>query len=161
MIMSGYGESAAEIRQKRKLTRREEHLLLAGLMLYWGEGTKSGRAKNWTVELSNSDPRMIRLFLHCLRIIFRINEERLRAYVFCYPDQDVEAIKKFWSRETGIPLSQFPKPYICEKSTRKTRETKCGTLHLRYSDKRLFLLIEKLTKEYAEVWVGGGAVNRT
>lgn len=47
MIMSGYGESAAEIRPKRKLTRREEHLLLAGLMLYWGEKLTKEYAEVW------------------------------------------------------------------------------------------------------------------
>lgn len=134
---------------KKKRTVGEEKLLVAGLMLYWGEGTKSGRLKNWTVEFSNSNPEMVKVFLRFLRKIFAIDETRLRMYIFCYPDQNISQLKRFWSEKTNIALLQFPKPYVYQGPTRKIRETKYGTAHLRYSDKRLLLLIEELIGKFA------------
>ncbi|MDP2641156.1 MAG: hypothetical protein Q8P39_01250 [Candidatus Yanofskybacteria bacterium] len=151
--------SAPSFSLKAERTEEEEKLFVAGLMLYWGEGTKQGRKNNWTVEFSNSNPLMVQVFLKFLRQLFVVDEKRLRAYIFCYADQNLPELKDFWSAQTRIPLSQFPKPYIHEKTTRKTRETKYGTMHLRYSDKRLLILIEQLIEKYAQSWVGTQVAN--
>ena len=47
----------------RILPLNERELLIAGLMLYWGEG---GKTANGTVTLTNTNPKMIKLFLYWL-----------------------------------------------------------------------------------------------
>ena len=117
--------------------------MLIGAALYWAEGSKSLNGFS-SVDFCNSDSRMIRLFLEFLRKICGVDEERLRVHLYCYADQDIAEIKKYWANLTKIPLSQFVKPYIRKDfSIEKKREMKYGLAHIRYSDKKLLLQINK------------------
>lgn len=140
-------ETPLSFRVKEKLSAEEKELKIAGIMLYWGEGTKGGH----NVEFSNSDPKMIQMFLRLLREIFMVDESRLRVYLYCYADQDIKGLKNYWSTVTRIPVSQFTKPYIRKDFQKKTgREMKYGLVHIRYSDTRLLRLIESWIKEYSK-----------
>ncbi len=92
------------------LTQRE--LFIAGLYLYWGEGTKSSRG---TVAIANTDPAVIRAFLHWLGAV-GIPRESLRARLHLYKDMDQKMETDFWSKETGLPQASFRKPYIKEST---------------------------------------------
>ena len=135
---------------KKKLSKKEEVLKIAGIMLYWAEGGKSNaKIRIWTVDLANCDPLMIELFLKFLRKICGVDEKRLRVLLYCYADQDVEDLKNFWHKVTKISLKQFIKPYIKKDfSSEKGRKMKHGLVHIRYSDKKLLLQIENWIKEY-------------
>ena len=140
---------------KTDLNLREEHLKIAGIMLYWAEGSHKepdkSKRPNWTVEFSNSDPVMIRFFLRFLRETCGVEEKRLRIHIYCYADQNLKSLQRFWIRTTRVPFSQFTKPYIREDTKKKYgRETKYGTIHIRYSDKRLLQQIRQWIKEYTE-----------
>lgn len=125
---------------KKKLTVSEKSLKMAGVMLYWAEGFK---ATEWSVDLANSDPRMITVFLKFLRTICGVEESRLRVQLYCYTNQDVSFLKKYWSGLTGIPISQFIKPYIRKDfKVAKTGKMKYGLVHIRYSDKKLLQQIK-------------------
>ncbi|MFZ2202665.1 MAG: hypothetical protein WAV56_04735, partial [Microgenomates group bacterium] len=78
-------KSPLSFKQKIELTHREESLKLAGLMLYWAEGSKRGR---FVVDLANSDEKMVFLFLKFLRTVYGIREDKLRVFLYCYFDQD-------------------------------------------------------------------------
>lgn len=133
---------------KRNLSDRERHLKVAGLMLYWAEGTSRGRH---TVDLANSNPEMIQLFVHFLRQVYKIDERRLRVYLYCYSNQDINKLISYWSRLTRIPKLQFTKPFIrTDYSMKWGREMKHGLIHIRYSDKRLLELIRRDIKKYVE-----------
>jgi|SRR3989344_126779 len=93
-----------------KLSNRE--ILIAGLFLYWGEGSKSER---YTCGFSNTDPSMVRFFLKWLRL-FNIENEKLHITLQLYSDMDVNKEIKFWSHELDLPTSCFRRPYI-KKST--------------------------------------------
>jgi len=84
-------------------------LFVAGLMLYWGEG--DSKPKNET-RLSNTDPRMIKLFYKFLQEICKIPKKEIRACLLLYPDLCEEKCKNFWHKTTGIPLSQFNKSSV-------------------------------------------------
>jgi hypothetical protein len=85
----------------------EPSFLVAGTALYAGEGAKTGSC----VVFSNSDPAMIEFFCHWLRYVFVIDESRLRMTVYLHQGLDIDAAERFWSSVTGIPRSQFMKPY--------------------------------------------------
>ena len=139
---------------KKKLSFFEKELKIAGIMLYWAEGSKSLNGFS-SVDFCNSDSRMIRLFLEFLRKICGVDEERLRVHLYCYADQDIAEIKKYWANLTKIPLSQFVKPYIRKDfSIEKKREMKYGLAHIRYSDKKLLLQINKWIEEMVNNRVG-------
>jgi len=139
---------------KKNLTREEEKLKVAGIMLYWAEGAKlpsryKGQSRGGTVDLANSDPRMIKLFLKFLRKICGVDEKRLRVHLYCYANQNVNSLKKYWHRVTGISLKQFIKPYIREDFLpEKSGKMKYGLVHIEYSDKKLFYQIQNWIEEY-------------
>ena len=86
-----------------KLTDRE--LLIAGLALYWGEGYKKGRR----LQFCNSDPKMIQFLLLWLQKCFEISGEDIRCRVgvnAIHIERD-SIIKEYWSRVTGVPITQF------------------------------------------------------
>ena len=55
----------------------------------------------------NSDPNIIRLFLKLLRKCYDIKEDKFRCTLQARADQNIPVLETFWSKTTGIPLSQF------------------------------------------------------
>lgn len=134
---------------KTKLSAKDLELKVAGTMLYWAEGYQSDIAVG--VDFANSKPEMIVLFLKFLRNICGIDEKRLRAYLYCYANQDITELIIFWSKLLRIPKEKFTKPYV-RKDFReeKAGKMKYGLLHIRYSDKKLLNTIRLWIKEYTE-----------
>lgn len=93
-------------------SRRE--LFLAGLFLYWGEGSKSHLAE---VSVSNNDPSIIRFFINWLGKSLLVPKERLKIQLHLYNDMDIDKELDFWSRMLNIPLNQFNRPYIKKTSS--------------------------------------------
>ncbi|MEK7507600.1 MAG: hypothetical protein AAB602_00760 [Patescibacteria group bacterium] len=67
---------------------------------------------------------------------------------YCYSDQNVEALKRYWSKITGIPQSRFSKPYVRTDFRKDGRKMKHGLIHIRYGDKKLLLEILRLIEYY-------------
>ncbi len=127
-------------------------------MLYWAEGSK----RNFkTVDFANSDPEMIRVFVRCLREIYQVSESRLRVFLYCYANQPMDHLLKFWSDVTSIPLTQFTKPYVRQDSALKHHAMVYGLIHIRYSDQRLFRVIETDTREIVNNMLGWRSGNRS
>jgi hypothetical protein len=87
-------------------------LFLAGLFLYWGEGTKRS---NCSVVLTNTNPSMLKLFIKWLEL-FNVKRKDLKIKLHLYSDMNIKESLDFWSKELKIPLSQFRKPYIKKTS---------------------------------------------
>ncbi len=131
---------------KKKLSRKEKNLFLAGIMLYWAEGTTS--EKSVGVDFANSDERMVVLFMNFLREVCQVDESRLRGHLYCHSNQDKDRLISFWSNKTGIPKKQFGKPYVKEsKDGKRSTKMKNGMIHVRYSDKKLLIYIKKQIEE--------------
>src|SRR3989338_5205036 len=76
-------------------------------------------------------------------------KNKLRIKLYCYGNQNSDLLKKYWSKNTDIPLSQFIKPYVKKDFKEdKIDKMKYGLIHIRYSDKKLFLKIKEWTEEY-------------
>ena len=141
------GNEGARLRGPNKLQRRKQaeieemhawgrgrvgdlddrDLLIAGIALYAGEGSKTDGA----VKFAISDPRMIVLFITWLRRVFDVDESRLRLNLYLHQGLDLDAARCFWSNLTGIPLSQFGTPYraVPDPSIRRTKHPMgCATV---------------------------------
>lgn len=131
--------------KKDKLSTREQDLLVAGVMLYYGEGTKTGS----TVDFANSDPMLLDIFLKFLKNICGVDDKRLRFYLYCFSDQNSKLLVRFWCSHLGVKQGQFTKPYIRSTLNKGKRTMTNGVLHIRYSDKRLLEKILLLGRELA------------
>jgi len=135
---------------KKRLSAKDKKLKLAGVFLYWAEGAKAN-GKNCSVDFANSNPEMIKIFVRFLREICGVDEKRLRVFLYCYADQDIENIKNYWYSLTNIPKSQFSKPYVKKDFLpEKSGKMKYGLAHIRYADKKLLYQIDNWIKEYCK-----------
>ncbi len=136
---------------KSTLTNKEKQLKIAGLMVYWGEGVKTS---DHTVDLTNSDPLMIKLFLKISRQIYGVNEGKLRVLLYCYANQDIKKLINYWNRITKIPKKQFIKPYVRQDFIEKKKhKMPYGLIHIRYHDKKLVELIKTDTKKFLKKFI--------
>jgi len=135
---------------KDNLSRREEELKVAALMLYWAEGQTDG-----FIDLANSNTEMIKIFLKFLREICGVTESKLRVYLYCYANQDVDELMNYWKDVTDIPLEQFQKPYVrYDFNDSKKGKMEHGLAHIRYHDKKLFRQFKSWISEYVRVFNG-------
>ena len=93
-----------------ELSNRE--LWVAGLMLYWAEGSKTH-----SVCLTNSDPKMVHFMMFWFREFCNVSEDKFKARLHIHSGQDEQSMKRFWSKVTGLPLSQFGKSYVKKEGT--------------------------------------------
>ena len=108
-----WSDISRQLRQKaqedgRKLVKATPtHLLIAGSMLYWAEGSKA----KGQVRFVNSDVNMMKFFVRFLREIFLIPNEDLAISIYCYSDNGIsfEDIKQHWLVELKLPLSSLRK----------------------------------------------------
>jgi len=129
-----------EFYQKQKrvifpLSKRE--LYLAGLFLYWGEGSKS---QPTNLSISNSDPSIINFFIYWLSKSLSVPKKKMRVYLQLYSDMDIEKEIKFWSEALKIPLRQFSRPYVKKSSSERINHKGGfghGTCQLRISSARI------------------------
>lgn len=84
-------------------------LFIAGLFLYWGEGTK---VTKYMTIFTNTDPDMVKFFIKWLRSCFDIKKSKFTVLLHLYSDMDTKNITEFWSKKLGIDIVQFKKPYI-------------------------------------------------
>ncbi len=101
-------------------------------LLYWCEG---GKNYDHSIKFANSDPKLIKFFLKCLRVGFSLREEKIRCLIHLHEYHNVAKQTEFWSSVTGVPTIQFHKPYLKPNSGRNIRPDYPGCLALSYYDK--------------------------
>lgn len=84
---------------KGQVTERERILVLSAL--YWGEGSKRD------LEIMNSDPNLLKVFIEFLRNYFKLDDQRLFANLRIFPGVDKEESIKFWSKYLDLPIENF------------------------------------------------------
>ena len=84
-------------------------LFIAGVMLYWGEGDK---ASTHRVALTNTDPKMIKLFTIFLKDLCGIDKKRIKIWLLLYPDLKEEECKKYWQKYAGLEDFVFNKSIV-------------------------------------------------
>jgi len=113
------------------LTKRD--LFMIGLALYWGEGYKSG---NEECGFTNSDPKIINVYIHWLTSIYKIKKDDLilRVSINKLHEHREKSVMRFWSRTTNIPLSQFTTTSFIQSRVKKhytNTKTHYGTLRIK------------------------------
>ncbi|MBP6881506.1 MAG: hypothetical protein KBC35_02670 [Candidatus Pacebacteria bacterium] len=126
-----------------------------GLGLWWGEGNKVSRT---AIRLGNTDPDLLRYFLDFLKVIYRIDESRLRFGLQIFTDINPEAAQKYWSKKLGISQNKFQKPIVTQSVRIGTYKNKAqyGVLTIYFSNTKIrdtiYGAIEKLrTDTYANI----------
>lgn len=108
------------------LNKTHERLMCA--LIYWCEGAKSVN----NVDFTNADPKLIKTFLCLFRSTFTLDESKFRAILHLHSYHDLKKQIAFWSKVTGIPSTQFCKPYQKANSGTQIRENYQGCISVRY-----------------------------
>lgn len=144
--------------QKKKifpLTRRD--FFIAGLFLYWGEGSKTISKE---VSLSNTDPSMVNFFIDWTIKYLEVNRDRIRITLHLYKDMDINKEIEFWANKLEIHKNQFNKPYIKETLLRSINYKGMfghGTCNVRIYDSRLSEKILMAIKAISDKYSNAGA----
>ena len=119
----------------------EQELKLIGIALYWAEGAKTRRG---SVQLSNGDPRIIRLMMRFFKKICKVPNEKFRAHIHIHPHLDIRKAEEYWSSISTIPLNQFYKTYSKpnKASQNKKDSLPFGTFDIYVHNTELFLKIK-------------------
>lgn len=122
-------QNAKNQRQQYQQTGRQEaqkkDLLHAmGCMLFWAEGNKT---KN-SIIFSNSDPRMMLLFIMFLNQSMRVEFEQMKMSVNCHLGNGLTAsqIESYWLKTLKLPRSCLRKTTVnrASKYSKKAKKNK-------------------------------------
>ena len=130
------------INQIRSLSEYE--LLLIGAALYWAEGYNAQKNKNG-LQLSNSNPYLVALFLRFLREIIKIPEEKFRVSVKIHPNISPQSAVNFWAKVTNIPKECFRVIDQISRASRRKRPRNTlphGTLDLRVNGRQYLFRVK-------------------
>lgn len=123
-----------KIQKKLILPLNKKELFIAGLGLYWGEGTK---CRTDGLSISNTDPSVIKFFIYWAKIIFSVQTKKMKAHIQLYNDMNIKKEINYWSKITKIPIKQFSKPYIKQSSSKRINHKGGfghGTCNIRIND---------------------------
>ncbi|MGW0366414.1 hypothetical protein [Streptomyces sp. NPDC002990] len=102
------------------LSARE--LFLAGVALYWAEGSKSKPyRRDESVTFINSDPGVIRVYLAWLRLM-EIPRDRIRFRVMIHESADVSGAEKYWADHVGVDLDQLQRTTLKKHNPKTVRK---------------------------------------
>lgn len=114
----------------KHISKRE--LWLIGTALYWAEGSKEKEERPGSrASFSNSDPRMLALFLKWLTECVQVPVEDIGADLYIHESHrnNVEAIYEKWSTLLGVPRSFFKYTYF-KKNKIQTKRKNTGVLYI-------------------------------
>lgn len=135
------------IDNNRNIIERQEISKIICALLYWCEGYKGSKG---SLAFTNSDPRLVALFLKLFRRSFDLKEKKFRACLHLHPYHFEKNQIEFWSRVTKIPKIQFFKSFNKKNGGVIIRENYPGCISVRYHDMKITRQITSL----AEVFMG-------
>ena len=104
-------DATKEIKDKAKKEIKiisERDLWLIGTSLHWAEGAKEKEYYTSVgISFSNSDYKMILIFLKWLKTILKINDSYLIYELYVHETADIKKIQKYWSKKISIPINKI------------------------------------------------------
>ena len=94
---------------------------IISIILWWTEGTKSYKDKRWknvwiyNVDVTNTNPEIIKIFVDFLRKDIGIVESRLKLQLQIHEGDNQKELENYWSEITKIPHERFTKTIIRPK----------------------------------------------
>ncbi len=141
-----------KIQKKNILPLSNREIFLAGLTLYWGEGTK---AQKNSLIVSNSDPSVIRFFIYWLTKTLSVPKSKIKIYLHLYKDMNINKELEYWSDALAIPKEQFNRPYIKKTSLSRVNHKGGfghGTCQAKIGDtlltEKIFMSIKVISDRY-------------
>lgn len=123
----------AEFQERgREIARNASADYTAGCMLWWAEGSRA----RCVVQLTNSDPDMLRVFVQFLRTYFDVADDKVRVQCNLFADhgERQREIEQFWLDTLALPSTCLTKSMINHYSrySQKKRQNKLpyGTCRL-------------------------------
>ncbi len=126
---------------------RSSPLFIAGLVAYMSAGDTSDPR---VIRLSTSKIELQQVFIHFATEYLGVDKKSLHFWLLLYPNHDEIKCMKYWSKKTGISVSQFNKNQVVpSKSIKSTLQfgvgnTIIGNVLLK---KKLVKFIELAKKE--------------
>lgn len=124
------------------------NLFFTGIVLYWAEGYKRPIVRNGRevtyhpIGLTNSDPKLIKIFLKFLIKICGVPVSKIKADVRIFKHLNEQTVLNYWIKEIGVPKENFTKTFVgVSKSSMNKRpfnRLPYGVIQVRVSDTRLF-----------------------
>lgn len=104
---------------------KKEWLYTVGCMLYWAEGSKNRNS----VQLSNSDPFLLKLFTKFLIEALKISPEKIIVSINVHLNNGLskEQIEKYWLKTLNLPVGSLRKT-ILNKYSHFSQMKKIGKL---------------------------------
>src|SRR3989344_3061689 len=94
------------------------------------------------IRIINSDPKVIKLAIKWFKFSFGIKTENIKVRLFLYPDNIEKDCIEYWSKQIGVPDSQFFKPTIDIRTNKKMsnkRKLPFGTAHMSINGSGVYL----------------------
>lgn len=119
----------------------QKDLVMIGSLLYWAEGSKKD------FSFSNTDPRMVRVFIYVLKKAFKVKDEDLKVSLRIYEDLSKKACLAYWSRVTGVALDDKTSVNILKGFKKGKLQYGMCRIRIRKGGvvfKKIFSIIEKI-----------------
>lgn len=104
-------------------------IMMLGLAIYIGEGTKTGNV----TRIVNSDPKIIRFAIKWLKTSFGVGLNQLKIRLHLYPDSNEIECIDYWSKFVGVPKNQFSHSIFDSRTNKKKSNNgklPYGTAHM-------------------------------
>jgi hypothetical protein len=137
------GEKVKNTLNGISFNKKQQKVLCA--MIYWCEGNKGIRD---LVFFTNSDPSLIKTFLHLFRSSFDVSEDKFRVCMHLHSYHNESEQKDFWSKVTNISKKQFFKTYHKTNSGLYKKEGYQGCVQIRYMNVSIARELLALAKAY-------------
>jgi len=87
----------------------KDTFLVAGLILYLGEGDKANYER---ISLANTDFKIIKFFIKWLIDFLDVDRKEIKVQLHLYENMDIGKEKEFWENELELSEKQFYQPEI-------------------------------------------------
>lgn len=134
--------SCGALRNGNKYSLNDLKIFLS--LLYWGEGAKTERR----VVFTNSDHKMVKVFLDLLRKSFKTDLEKFSATLHLHDYHNRKLMTEFWSSVTGIDKKRISIYNKMNSSVRKKADYK-GCISVRYGDYKIHDEIMLIIKRFS------------
>lgn len=120
----------AEVQAKKDIgSLSNRDIMMLGLGIYIGEG---GKSFNIT-KITNSDPKIIKFSIKWFTKSFGVDMKQFKIRLHLYPDNNEKECIEYWSKYTGVPITQFFKTSIDRRTNKKIyniKKLQFGTAHM-------------------------------